>query len=139
MKRYRELILLPTLDERFEYLKIGQKVGEETFGFDRYLNQTFYESREWRNLRNYVIARDGGNDMALNGNDIQGLIVVHHINPITVEEIKAHDPKVLDPDNLVCVADKTHKAIHYGDKKLLQAGMVIERTPFDTCPWKQRG
>lgn len=118
------------------YLKIGQKIGEDTFGFDRYLNQEFYESKEWRNLRNYIISRDGGLDMATPGYEIGGMIVVHHINPITIEKIKARHPMVLDPENLVCVSERTHKAIHYGDKQLLVATVLVERKPFDTCPWK---
>lgn len=137
MKHYAELIRIPTFEERYDYLKIGQRVGDETFGFDRFLNQSFYESKEWRNFRNFVITRDCGMDMALDGYDIGGSIIVHHLNPITADQVIAHDPSILDPNNVVCVSDRTHKAIHYGDRNLL-GGIFVERTPFDTCPWRQR-
>ena len=137
MKCYSNLVKIPAFEERYNYLKIGQKVGEETFGFDRFLNQALYESKEWRNFRNFIITRDCGLDMALDGHEIQGIIIVHHLNPITVEQIENRDPCVMNPENVVCVSERTHKAIHYGDKNLLGC-VLVERTPFDTCPWKLR-
>lgn len=134
-KRYSELILLPTFKERFEYLKLNGKVGEDTFGWDRYLNQTFYRSAKWRHARDLVIVRDNGCDMGLEGYPIYGKILIHHINPITADDISHSDEEVLiDLDNLVCVSLATHNAIHYGDESLLPQDPVA-RKPGDTCPW----
>lgn len=137
-KSYSELIKITDYFERFEYLKIGGKVGEETFGFDRWLNQIFYKSVEWRSFRRKIILRDLGCDMAMKGFDILDRIVVHHINPITKYDILNRTPKLFDYENTVCVADLTHKAIHYGDKKLLPQPIIV-RTKNDTCPWKMQG
>lgn len=132
---YSELIELPTFLERFEYLKLGGKVGEETFGFDRYLNQTLYRSPEWKRFRRDMIIRDNGLNLACDGYEIIGKILVHHIDPITMEDIIRRHPKIFDPENVVCVSLNTHNAIHYGDESLLMTGPVI-RTKFDTCPWR---
>lgn len=134
-KRYSELILLPTFKERYEYLKLNGKVGEDTFGWDRYLNQTFYRSAKWRHIRDQVIVRDNGCDMGLEGYPIYGKILIHHINPITADDISHSDEEVLiDLDNLVCVSLATHNAIHYGDESLIPQDPIV-RKPGDTCPW----
>lgn len=135
IRTYSELIEIPTFKERFEYLKLGGKVGEETFGFDRYLNQTLYRSPEWKRFRRDMIIRDNGLDLACDGYEIVGKIMVHHIDPITMEDILRRHPKIFDPENVVCVSLNTHNAIHYGDEDLLITGPVI-RTKFDTCPWR---
>ena len=136
IKTYSELITLPTFIERYNYLRIGGRVGEETFGFDRYLNQTLYRSIEWKRFRRDMIIRDCGLDMACEGYDIGGVIILHHIDPITEKDIIRRDPKIFDPENVVCVSLNTHNAIHYGDEDLLLVGPVI-RTKNDTCPWKK--
>lgn len=133
---YRELIRIPTFRERYEYLRIGGVVGQATFGSDRYLNQILYTSPEWRRFRNEIIIRDDGCDMALQGMQILGyMIIVHHINPLTVEDVENRNPVIFDPDNVVCVTERTHRAIHYGDASLLPEIPII-RTKNDTCPWK---
>lgn len=134
-KSYSELIKLPTFMERFEYLKIGGKIGEATFGSKRYLNQVLYTSNAWRSLRDDIIVRDDGNDLGVDGYDIGGLIYIHHLNPITIEDIKNRRPLVLDPENLICVSRKTHEAIHFGDASLLPDNFAVERFPRDTCLW----
>lgn len=136
IKSYSELITLSTFKERFEYLKIGQGVGELTFGAERYLNQAFYNSWEWKHrIRPKIIVRDNGKDMALNDYDIFGQVLIHHINPITIEDIENADPKVTDPENLVCVSFLTHQAIHYGSFDRIPA-LPTERQPNDTIPWR---
>lgn len=132
---YSELIKIPTFEERFEYLKINGQVGEETFGSHRYLNQKFYTSDEWLRIRNYVIMRDLGCDLGIPDREIHGRIYVHHMNPITIEDILEHSDCLVNPDFLICVSRETHLAIHYGDKSLLIPDLV-ERRPNDTCPWK---
>lgn len=133
---YRELMRIPTFKERYEYLRIGGVVGQSTFGSDRYLNQMLYTSHEWRRFRNDIIIRDDGCDMALPGMQIIGyMIIVHHINPLTVEDVENRNPVIFDPDNVVCVTERTHRAIHYGDASLLPEIPII-RTKNDTCPWK---
>lgn len=136
IKTYSELITLPTFEERFRYLKMQGMVGEETFGYDRYLNQLFYTSPEWRRVRRDVIIRDNGCDLGIWDREIQGLITVHHINPITIDDIRNRSEFLLNPDYLICVSDLTHKAIHYGDERLLIT-TPIERRPNDTCPWRR--
>ena len=138
IKSYSELMLIPTFIERYRYLRIGGTIGEETFGFDRYLNQKFYTSDEWRNFRRDIIVRDMGCDIGIDDREIQGRIIIHHINPITINDILRRSEKLLDPENVICVSDITHKAIHYGDESLLIAE-PIERSAFDTCPWKLKG
>lgn len=133
-RTYSELIALNSLEERFEYLKLSGRVGSNTFGFDRYLNQTFYHSTEWKRIRRKVILRDEGCDMGLDDYPINGLIIIHHMNPITPEQLIEMDLAVLNPEFLICVSIATHKAIHYSDKNLLPSP-VIERTPRDTILW----
>ena len=135
IRTYSELITIPTFEERFEYLQLKGSVGKDTFGYDRYLNQVLYHSPEWKRLRNQIIIRDGGCDLACDGYDIYGKVLIHHLNPITVEDVLARSRKVFDPDNLVCVSHSTHNAIHYGDVDLLVTGPII-RTKNDTCPWR---
>ena len=135
IRTYSELITIPTFEERFEYLQLKGSVGKDTFGYDRYLNQVLYRSPEWKRLRNQIIIRDDGCDLACDGYDIYGKVLIHHLNPITVEDVLARSRKVFDPDNLVCVSHSTHNAIHYGDVDLLATGPII-RTKNDTCPWR---
>ena len=137
IKTYSELITLPTFEERFEYLKLNGLVGEETFGFDRYLNQMFYKTKEWRAVRRQVIIRDNGCDLGIKGYDIQGNIYVHHINPITKEDILNRSEFLLNPEYLISASYDTHQAITYGSKDLLPVRTFIERQPNDTCPWKR--
>ena len=134
-KRYSELIAIPTYEERFKYLQLKGAVGNDTFGYDRYLNQILYNSPEWKRLRNQIIIRDNGRDLGCEGYEIYGRILIHHMNPITVEDIVSRDPIVFDPENLICVSHNTHNAIHYGDENLLIMAPV-ERTKNDTCPWR---
>lgn len=136
IKTYSEAISIQTYLERFRYLQIGGKIGDETFGYDRYLNQTLYRTAEWKRFRREIIVRDNGCDLACEGYEIVGNVLVHHINPITVKDIVRRDPKIFDPENVICVSLNTHNAIHYGDESLLMLG-PIERTKNDTCPWKR--
>ena len=135
IKTYSELITLPTFEERFEYLQLKGSVGKDTFGYDRHLNQVLYRSPEWKRLRNQIIIREAGCDLACDGYDVYGKVLIHHLNPITVEDVLARSRKVFDPDNLVCVSHNTHNAIHYGNVDLLVTGPII-RTKNDTCPWR---
>lgn len=135
IKRYSELILLPTFEERFRYLKLDGIVGKETFGFDRYLNQIFYKSKEWKAIRDFVIVRDNGCDLSLDGYDIHGRIYIHHMNPISLDDLVNRTEFLLNPDFLITVSHTTHNAIHYGDENLIQSAPV-ERTKNDTCPWR---
>lgn len=135
IKTYSELIEIPSFLERFRYLKIGGQVGKETFGYERYLNQILYKSGEWRRFRRDIILRDHGCDLACEGFDIYGKIIVHHIDPITVEDVLNRNPKVFDPENVISTSLNTHNAIHYGDEYLLMIEPV-ERRPYDTCPWR---
>ena len=135
IKTYSELITIPTFEERFEYLQLKGSVGKDTFGYARHLNQVLYRSPEWKRLRNKIIIRDCGCDLACDGYDIHSKVLIHHLNPITVEDVLARSRKVFDPDNLVCVSHNTHNAIHYGDVDLLITGPII-RTKNDTCPWR---
>lgn len=136
IRTYHELISLPTFKERFEYLKLSGSVGKQTFGFERYLNQKFYQSVEWRQLRDKIITRDRGCDLAMDGYDIVGRIYIHHMNPIEVDDIREASEYLLNPDYLITTTHDTHNAIHYGDGSLLVTE-PIERKPNDTCPWKQ--
>ena len=135
IRTYTELKQIPTFIERYRYLKIGGKVGEETFGSDRYLNQVFYRSKEWMDIRNYVIVRDLGCDLGIEDYEIIGKIFIHHMNPLTVEDVLNRTEILLDPEYLICCTKNTHDAIHYGNEDLLWTDPVI-RTPNDTCPWK---
>lgn len=133
-RSYRELRQLETFEDRFRYLALRGQVGVSTFGFDRWINQGFYTSAEWRQIRHHIIVRDNGCDLGVEGYDIHDKIYVHHINPMTPDEIEQADPRILDPDNLICVTHRTHNAIHYGDERLLPRPPV-ERRPGDTKLW----
>lgn len=135
IRTYSELITLPTFKERYEYLRIGGKVGEETFGFDRYLNQIFYKSKEWLDIRDEVIIRDNGCDLGIEGREIHSKILIHHMNPITVKDILERSDFLLNPEYLISTVKNTHDAIHYGDSSLLVKD-PIERRKNDTCPWR---
>lgn len=137
IRTYSELITLPTFEERFEYLKLGGEIGKETFGYDRVFNQRFYTSREWKRIRDYVILRDNGCDLAMLGHEIceYQKIFIHHLNPITLEDIEKRTEILLDPEFLITTIHPTHNAIHYGDISLLTI-KPIERIKNDTCPWK---
>ena len=135
IRTYSELITLPTFIDRYRYLKLGGKVGEDTFGFDRYLNQVFYQSKEWRSIRDYVITRDNGCDLGMVGHEIYGRILIHHMNPITADDILKRSDLLLNPEYLICTIKNTHDAIHYSDESLLIID-PIERSKNDTCPWK---
>lgn len=135
-KTYSELILLPTFEERYKYLKLDGHVGEDTFGFDRYLNQAFYRSTEWKRIRREIIVRDNGCDLAHPDREIVGPIYIHHINPISMKDLTDQTDYLRDPENLVCVSYNTHQAIHYGSTELLTPTELVERRPNDTCPWK---
>ena len=136
IRSYDELIQIPTFEERYEYLKLNGRIGEETFGFDRWLNQKFYQSDEWKRIRRDVILRDAGCDLGIKDREIIGRIYIHHMNPITVDDIILHSDYLLNPMYLVCTSKLTHDAIHYGDESLLQEDFK-ERKPYDTCPWRQ--
>ena len=133
---YSELILLPTFKERYDYLRLGGTVGKETFGYDRYLNQILYTSVEWRNFRRQIIIRDNGCDLGCDGFELFSRILVHHINPITAEDVLNRSPVVFDPENVITTSHNTHQAIHYGDETLLPL-LPVERSRYDPCPWKR--
>ena len=137
IRTYSELITLPTFEERFEYLRLNGSVGNQTFGGHRYLNQKFYRTdEEWLSTRNYVIIRDCGCDLGILDREIRGKIIVHHMNPITIDDIVKRTKFLLDPEYLICTVKNTHDAIHYGDASLLTTN-PIERSMYDTCPWKR--
>ena len=136
IRTYSELILLPTFEEGYQYLRLAGKVGQETFGFGRYLNQMFYKDPEWLAARDYVIIRDNGCDLAIPGREIHSKILVHHMNPITKDDILKRSKFLLDPEYLICTIKNTHDAIHYGDENLLFKE-PIERSKNDTCPWRR--
>lgn len=135
-RSYSELITFPSFDERFDYLSLTGVVGERTFGGNRYLNQNFYRSREWKQIRDQIITRDNGCDLGLDGYQIGGQIIIHHINPITELTMKSLDEIILNPENLITVSVMTHKALHYGDKSLIISDPIV-RKPNDTCLWKE--
>lgn len=135
IRTYSELINLPTFEERFKYLQLNGQVGESTFGFDRYMNQVFYRSQKWKSIRDFVIIRDCGCDLGVEGYDIHGKIIIHHMNPLSMRDIETESDFLLNPDFLICTTHNTHNAIHYGDEKLLVTA-PIERTKNDTCPWR---
>ena len=137
IRSYEELSLLNTFEERFKYLQLNGIVGLDTFGFDRYLNQNFYRSREWKKIRNHVIIRDKGCDLGIEGNEIYGRIYIHHMNPIKQKDIIDQSEYLLNPNYLICVSHDTHNAIHYGDDSILTNREPIVRTKNDTCPWKK--
>ena len=136
IRTYSELILLPTFEERFEYLRLDGRAGEDTFGFDRYINQVFYRSHVWKKIRDSVIVRDNACDLGVEGYDIYEKVLIHHMNPITVKDIERRTELLLDPEYLICVTHNTHNAIHYGDDSLIIKAPVVRRKN-DTCPWKR--
>lgn len=134
IRTYSELAKLDTIEDRFAYLKLNSKIGASTFGFDRYLNQRFYKLPEWKAVRNSVIIRDNGNDLGVDGYEIKGIIVIHHMNPIRIEDVVNSNPDIFNPEFLICVSWNTHQAIHYGNEDLLPKAPV-ERRPGDTKLW----
>lgn len=135
IRTYSELRKLTTFKERYDYLRLYGRVGKETFGFDRYLNQIIYKLPEWKSVRDKVIVRDCGCDLGMEGYEIGEKILVHHMNPITMDDIINHSQDIFNPEYLICVSHQTHNAIHYGDESQLILD-PIERSPDDTCPWK---
>ena len=135
IRTYNELMLLPTFKERFEYLKLSGRVGEETFGFDRWINQKFYRSAEWKHIRDQVIIRDNGCDLGVEGREIYGKILIHHMNPITKKDILDRTDLLLNPMYLISVTKQTHDAIHYSDESILMNDPIV-RSRNDTCPWR---
>ena len=135
IRTYSELSKLQTFKDRYRYLQLNGIVGEETFGFDRLLNQQFYRSREWKAIRDMVIVRDNGCDLGVEGYEIHGKIYIHHMNPISKLDVRTQSDFLLNPEYLVCTTHATHNAIHYGDEKLLMS-TPVERVPNDTCPWR---
>lgn len=137
-KSYSELIRYSSFEDRLNYLILHGSVGFDTFGFDRYLNQAFYKSREWQIVKNQIILRDGACDLGVPGYEIpDGVpVFIHHINPITADDVKNHNPILLDPENLITTVFKTHQIIHYGLQNNSQPSLSIDRTPNDTCPWR---
>ena len=135
IRTYSELIRLPTFEERFDYLRLDGVVGKDTFGFDRYLNQQFYRSSEWKRIRNQVIVRDNGCDLGIDEYEIYGRILIHHMNPISIEDLQYMSDLLMNPEYLICVSHRTHNAIHYGDESLIVTA-PIERSQNDTCPWR---
>lgn len=136
IRTYSDLIKLPTFKERFRYLKLNGRVGEDTFGFDRYLNQQFYKSKEWLKVRDEVILRDGACDLGIEDRPINSRIIIHHMNPITKYDILNQTEFLLNPEYMICTIKRTHDAIHYGDESILFDGPVV-RSKNDTCPWRR--
>ena len=135
IKSYSELKALSTFEERYNYLRMRGRVGQDTFGFDRVFNQMFYTSREWKRVRDIVIARDNGCDLGVDGYDIYGPVVIHHMNPISLEDIQEGTDFLMNPEYLITTCHSTHNAIHYGNGELLEKSPIV-RKPYDTCPWK---
>ena len=135
-RSYSEMIKLPTFEERFRYLELNGRVGETTFGSKRYLNQILYRTDEWLSVRDKIIIRDNGCDLGIRDRSIEGRVLVHHIEPITIEDVLNRNPKVFDPDNLITISHMTHEAVHYGDENLLIKD-PIKRRKNDTCPWRR--
>lgn len=136
IRTYTELMKLATFEERYKYLKLVSKVGEETFGFERYLNQQFYHSQEWKSLRSQIIIRDNACDLGIPGREMDSRIIIHHMNPITKDDLIHQSDFLLNPEYLICTSKKTHSAIHYGDDKML-FDEIVERSKDDTCPWRR--
>ena len=135
-RTYTELSKLKTFDERFKYLMLKGKIGIETFGYDRYLNQMLYTSHRWKKLRDEIIIRDNGSDLGLEDYPIYGKVMIHHINPITVDDVLDENNDVFNPEYLICVSHKTHNAIHYGYEDYSRSMQIVERRPNDTIPWR---
>lgn len=136
IKSYSELLKFKTFEERLNYLRLNGVVGEDTFGFDRYLNQLFYDSKEWRNIRKYIITRDNGCDLGIPNFEINGKIYIHHMNPLTKDDIINKTEYLLDPNYLICVSYDTHQYIHYGNRDFSLKRDPIIRIKNDTCPWR---
>lgn len=137
LRSYSDLLTLTTFEERFNYLKLDGKVGSDTFGFDRFINQQFYRSNEWKRIRNQVILRDNGCDLGIEDHPIYGRIIIHHINPVTIKELIDSDEFLFNPANLICVSHDTHNALHYGDETFLKKNEITTRLPNDTILWKR--
>lgn len=135
IRTYSELITIPTFEERFKYLQLKGSVGKDTFGYDRYLNQLFYQTIEWKRLRRDLIIRDCGCDLGVEGYEIHGRIIIHHMNPITKEDLLDRTDYLMNPEYLICTTHSTHNAIHYGNESLLVTAPIV-RSKNDTCPWK---
>ena len=135
IRTYSELITIPTFEERYKYLQLKGSVGKDTFGYDRYLNQLFYQTIEWKHLRRDLIIRDCGCDLGVKGYEIHGRIIIHHMNPITKEDLLDRTDYLMNPEYLICTTHSTHNAIHYGDESLLITAPIV-RSKNDTCPWK---
>lgn len=138
IKTYSELITLSTFEERYEYLRLDGNVGVETFGFERYLNQKFYSSKEWKNIRDEITTRDNGCDLACDGYEIFGRVYIHHINPVSLGDIKNISDFLINPEYLITTTFETHNAIHYGNENYTKSYISIERNKNDTCPWKNK-
>lgn len=136
-RRYSELIRYPTFEERLEYLRLSSIIGDSTFGFDRWINQEFYHSKEWREARREIIIRDSGCDLGIEDRPIAGRIEIHHINPVSLDNIETSSDILFSPENLICVSPATHKLIHYGGEAK-DSFSFVERKPNDTCPWKMK-
>lgn len=137
IRTYSELMKLTTFEERFAYLKLNNGVGQDTFGFDRYLNQNFYRSKEWKTIRNQIIVRDNGCDLGIEDCPIFSKVIIHHMNPIRVEDILDVTEYLCNPEYLICVSQQTHNAIHYGNEGIIQANKIVEREANDTCLWRR--
>ena len=137
LRTYSELVKYDTFEDRFRYLKLGGIVGAETFGYDRWLNQLFYKSDEWKSLRREIIIRDCGCDLGVEGFDIYSNIYIHHMNPITSDDILSHSEYLTNPEYLISTRFSTHNAIHFGDESILKTMQIVERRPNDTCPWRK--
>ena len=137
VKTYSEMVQLGSFEERYAYLRLGASIGKDTFGFDRYLNQIFYKTAEWRSLRDYIIVRDLGCDLGVYGHEIFGSIIIHHMNPITKDDILSRSEYLMNPNYLISTMLSTHNAIHYGDESLLKLAIPTQRTRNDTCPWRR--
>lgn len=137
IRTYEELITFHSFEERFKYLKLDSMIGEETFGFDRWLNQTFYRTYEWKKIRRDVIIRDCGYDLGCETHPINWqILIVHHMNPVSIDDIRKRSDFLLNPNYLITTIDSTHRAIHYGSMDYLEREKVIDRFPNDTCPWR---
>lgn len=136
MRTYSELSKIKSFEDRFRYLQLNGKVGVETFGFDRFMNQAFYQSVEWKRIRDLVIMRDNGCDLGVKGHEIYGKITIHHMNPVLPRDIETHSNLLMNPEYLICTTHNTHNAIHFSNESLLPKD-PIERKPNDTCPWKK--
>lgn len=137
MKTYDDLVKFTSFEDRFNYIKLDGTVGIQTFGSERYLNQLLYHTKEWKTFRNKIILRDNGCDLGCPDREIYGRIIIHHINPISIEDILNRSSRVFDENNVICVSHMTHEAIHYGDENILVSSNLVERKPNDTCPWKE--